>query len=443
MSQILRYAELVEEASYAPVTPYSAGNPKSVYIDPRSIAMDTPNESDAIVPSAFGRAPNRKFAGFYAPSGDFGFSGNVRNLAHCLKWVLGGYAFTGGTGGTAERQTLTVTAADADGGQYSFQLPNVNGVMLTYTFTAAASQTATQIAAQIAGGTFSGWTATAAAGVVTFVRTFSAANTTLGTFAPGTSGTTGTFARTVVGVAGTMNVHESWGSDTRILPSVQGRFGKDNFEHLFSGMIFDTLSIEVEDELAVVTVEANASKDAKASLQTPSAVLAALPVEVEIPFTQVTVTFNGVVQARKVKTLTFSVSNNSDPEMGRYLGSRYAGRIPSNERETTIEAEVDFSDTAEIERIWGGPTGPTDTGSATFPVELTFAGSTGQSTVIKLPKFFWTTVETQPEEREEITQALEGRALSSSILLNDGVTSIVSDVYTKTLNSAPIVEPAA
>jgi hypothetical protein len=341
-NDILRYIELTEEAEYAPVAPYAAANAKSVFIDPRSIAMDVPGESDAIVPSAFGRAPNRKFAGFYAPSGDFSYNGNVRNLAHCLKWVLGGYAFTAGV-------------------------------------------------------------------------------------TPGTD----------------PNLHESWGSDTRILPSVQGRFGKDNFEHLFSGIVFDTLSIEVEDELAIVTVEANASKDAKAALQTPAAVLAALPVELEIPFSKVTVTFGGVVQARKVKTLTFNIGNNSDPEMGRYLGSRYAGRIPANERETTIEAEVDFSDTAEIERIWGSPTGPSDEGSATFPVELTFAGTDGQSCTVQLPKFFWQTVETQPEEREEITQALEGRALSSSVTLDDGATDIVTDVYTKTLTAAPIVEAAA
>jgi hypothetical protein len=327
----------VEEASYAPASPYAAANVNSVFIDPRSIAMDVPSESDAIVPSAFGRAPNRKFAGFYAPSGDFSFNGNVRNLAHCLKWVLGGYAFT----------------------------------------------------------------------------------------------------------AGTPNIHESWGSDARILPSVQGRFGKDNFEHLFQGIVFDTLSIEVEDELSIVTIEANASKDAKAALQTPSAVLAALPIEIEIPFTKVTVTFNGVVQARKVKSLTFNIGNNSDPEMGRYLGSRYAGRIPANEREVTIECEVDFSDTAEIERIWGGASGPTDAGSATFPVELTFAGASGQSCTVQLPKFFWQTVETQPEEREEIAQALEGRALSSSVTLDDAATTVVTDCYTKTLTTASEVEPAA
>lgn len=341
-NDILRYAELVEEAEYAPASSYLAANAKSVFIDPRSIAMDVPSESDAIVPSAFGRAPNRKYAGFYAPSGDFAFNGNVRNLAHCLKWVLGGYAFTAGA-------------------------------------------------------------------------------------TPGTD----------------PNIHESWGSDTRILPSVQARMGKDNFEHLFQGMVFDTLSIEVEDELSIVTIEANASKDGKAALQSPAAVLAALPIEIEIPFTKVTVTFNGVVQARKVKTLTFNIGNNSDPEMGRYLGSRYAGRIPANEREVTIECEVDFSDTSEIERIWGGANGPTDIGSSTFPVELTFAGAAGQSCSIQLPKFFWQTVETQPEEREEISQSLEGRALASSVELEDGTTTIVSDCYTKTLTMAPIVEAAA
>jgi hypothetical protein len=337
MADILRYIELVEETAYAPATPYLAAGSKSVYLDPRSMSMDSATEADAIVESAFGRAPGRKYAGFYNPSGDFAFNANVRNMAHILKWVLGGYAFTAGS-------------------------PVTNP-----------------------------------------------------------------------------NIHEAWGADVRTLPSVQGRFGKDQFEHLFQGMIFDTLTLEVEDELTICTIESSAAKDGKASLQTAASVLTKLPTEIEIPFHAVTATINGVVQAAKVKNLSLSIANNIDAEAGRYLGSRYAGRIPANERETTLSMEMDFSDTTEIERLWGGATGPAASGATTFPCVLTFFGGNNASAVaqnmtITLPKFFYTAVGVQPEGRDEATQSIEGRALATSQTLNDGTTSVVTDIYAKTLS---------
>lgn len=251
-----------------------------------------------------------------------------------------------------------------------------------------------------------------------------------------------------VGTPAEPNVHEAWGTNSRRLPSFLARCGKDNFEHFFSGSIIDTLQIEVEDALTLLTATCSSAIDGKASAQAFSAVLAKMPEEIEVPFHAVTMKLAGVTQADKIKSLTISVANNSDAEAGRYLGKRYPGRIPVNERETTLAMDMDFSDTAQIERIWGGSTGPSIQGSSTFSAEIIFNGGVDENDnaltcSILFPKVFWTTVESQPEGRDETVQSVEGRALTSAVTLDDGTTTVVTDIYAKTLSPSAAVQPAA
>ena len=344
--QILRYVEAVEEPTFSPATLPTQNHANSVWCDPATVALDTPSESDAIVESAFGRAPNQKYGAFYNPAGEISYAINVHSVAAFLKWVCGGYAFT-------------------------------------------------------AGG---------------------------------------------VGPPQTPNIHEVWGSDLRVLPSFVARCGKDQFEHVFQGCTIDTLEFEVEDATTTATADTSAAVDSKASTQSPAAILANLPQEPVIPFHSVDVTIGGVMQARKIKNLTLSIGNNLDVEQGRYLGSRFPGRIPANERETTLEMELDFSDTAQIERVWGAPTGPTKEGSAVFPMSLTFHGGDNadgepMSLYVLMPRVFYTTIETQPEGREEAVQTVECRAMTDTVTLDDGTTEIVTDIYAKIENMLPVIAP--
>lgn len=245
-----------------------------------------------------------------------------------------------------------------------------------------------------------------------------------------------------------LHTHESWGSDSRILPSFCARIGKDNFEHVFKGCVIDSLELEVEDELVSLTFSISSSVDQKAPLQLKSTVFAKLPAEREIPFHAVAVSIAGVVQQRKLKNLTLSVGNNADAESGRYLGSRFAGRIPVNERETTVSTEMDFTDLQQIERIWGGTAGPTSQGAVEFPLEVSLFGGKNangldQTVLLQLPRVFYTAVETQPDGRDEMTQPVEMRALTGDVTLLDGTTKVATDVYSRTKNEAAIVEAAA
>jgi hypothetical protein len=347
-NEILRYAEVVEESTFNVNPAPTQANTRSVYLDVTSISLDAPNETDQIVESAFGRAPGRKYAGFYNPEGDIAYNINVRSIPYFLKWCCGGYAYTAGD----------------------------------------------------------------------------------------------------VGPPALPHGHESWGYDGRTLPSFLGRLGKDQFEHVFHGTTVDSLEFEVEDALTTVTASCSAARDSKGVLQTASSVLSKLPTEIEVPFHAVSVELAGVEQTDKVKNLTLSIANNADAEAGRYLGRRFPGRIPVNERETTISMEMDFSDTAQIERLWGGASGPEASGASTFGVVLSFFG--GKDTedndltlTVELPKVFWQTVETQPEGREETVQTVEGRGLATSKELVDGSTTVVTDVYTSVLSTGTAVQAAA
>lgn len=347
MADILRYAEITEEPSFAPATPLPAGNTKSIYIDPSTLGLDAPSEADAKVESSFGRAAVSKYAGFYNPSGAYSYQIDVRTIPAFLKFALGGYAFTAGTGGPP--------------------------------------------------------------------------------IAP--------------------NIHESWGSNLRTLPSHQARLGKDVFEHLFQGVIIDTLTLSVEDATTSAEMDSSAAIDLDGGgLQNGVAVFTRLPVERKIPFHQVAVTIEGVLQARKMKNLEVAIANNVDAEAGRYLGSRYPGRIPANEREVTLSMEMDASDKAQLERYWGSTTGPTISGSVEFPVELQFSGGPNadgveQILVVQIPKAFYTTVENQPEGRDEMVNSVEASCLQGVITLDDGTTEVQTDIYTKVNNMLPIIEP--
>lgn len=454
MTQILRYIELAQESAYPDedtYVPAVAGS--GVYLNIASTSLDVPGETDIPVDSAFGRAAQEVEPGFYAPSGSISYAAVLDTITHFLKGVLGGYAFTAGTTGVFEVQTLTLTAADADGGAYSFALPDAGGVSRTYNLVAAAGATAAALATQIDAVAVEGWDSTASAAAVAFTRRVKGPNVGLGTFTPGASGATGSFAQTTAGAAATPSTHEFWGSDARDLPSWLVRVGKDNFEHGFQGCVMESIEIAVEDALANLSTELNAQKDFKApgGIQSKTTVQAALPKGRKIPFHKVFLTIDGVLQKRKAKNLTWSVSNGTDVEGGRYLGSRHPGRISANERSSSASTELDFSDLSAIEKLWGGVNGPSAQGGAEFPCQFEYhagsdpadpnAAKTNLKMIVKLPRANYTSVETQPSGREEMTQPVSIGARTGTITLLDGTTTVESDIYVRVQNWKGMVLP--
>ncbi len=255
------------------------------------------------------------------------------------------------------------------------------------------------------------------------------------------------------GTVNTPNTHEFWGSDTRLLSSWVGRLGKDNFEHGFQGLVMESMSCEVAEALTNISWEMSGQKDFKApeGLQSKSAVRAKLPKERKIPFHQVTLTIDGVLQKRKAKGISWNVSNGTDAGAGQYLGSRYPGRIPANARSTSASTTLDFSDLSAIERVWGGPSGPTALGGAEFPCQIDYAGgksvafptSPPLSMTVKLPRVNYSSVETTASGREEISQPISINARTGTVLLLDGTTTVETDIYVVVYNYEPMILPYA
>jgi len=102
-----------------------------------------------------------------------------------------------GTGGTAEVDTLTVTAIPTLTGNLSITL---NGVTKTVAVSTATDTTATLVATKIRAVTFTGWTNGGTGAAVTYTKTTAGTNTPV-VFSAGTTGVTATFALTTPGVA--------------------------------------------------------------------------------------------------------------------------------------------------------------------------------------------------------------------------------------------------
>lgn len=231
-----------------------------------------------------------------------------------------------------------------------------------------------------------------------------------------------------------LHLHEMWGQAGIILPPFCARIGKDVFEHVHRGCSVNSIELAVEGDFTMCTVDVAARKDAKDTLKAIDALL--IPAEYPLAFHEVTVTRNSVDYSARVKSMTLSIANNANVEGGRSLGSRFARRITSLERDVRLNLNLYYDSTAELEAFWGGASGPADTGVAELPWELHFdAGDDGRMD-IALPRVAHMTVPTQGSGRDEITQNISLKAYQDTITLNDGVTEVSSSILASVENGA-------
>lgn len=204
------------------------------------------------------------------------------------------------------------------------------------------------------------------------------------------------------------NKHAIWGTGDTVLPSFACDLGKDIFEHQFLGCVVSNLEIAVENEFCQATIGIMAQKDAKATLKAPSALK--IPSEYPLAFHEVTAKIGDTDKSAMIKSLKLSVDNGVTADSGRTLGSRYPRRLLGYERTVTYTMNMLFEDLTELERFWGGKTGPVIGGSTEVPIEIMFDAGTDGDMSILLPKTVYTGVQQQPSGRDEIVQVVNGRA---------------------------------
>lgn len=228
------------------------------------------------------------------------------------------------------------------------------------------------------------------------------------------------------GVDPALNTHEIYGVNENILASFAAFLGKDVFEHRFHGCVMTGLTIESENEWVTVTPEIVAAKDSKAAIEAIADLI--LPAEYPLAFHDVTVQREASDVSAKVKAWTLSIANNADAEAGMGQGSRHPYRIPVFEREITIEATLYFEGTEELERFWGGATGPTITGAEEFGMTFNLDAGADGTLDIAAPRIIYTSVPQQPDGRSEITQDVGMTAFVTTHTLADGLTEVESEL---------------
>jgi len=242
------------------------------------------------------------------------------------------------------------------------------------------------------------------------------------------------------------NLHEAWGSTDTVLPSFTSWVGKDLFAQVVRGCMVSQLQLQVSDGFVQLTVDLLGAKDAKGALD--EAVIAQLPQPPPLTFPHLQFWVGGAAsgdeRSHKITDLTLTVNNNGDAPAGRGLGSRFARRaIPAGQRDTQVQFTTWYDSTEHIERVWGDPAGPSDDGSTELPLHIKADSGDDGNLNIALPRVLFGQVQTQPSGRSRIDQQVTATALLDTVTLDDGVTDVETEVYTRLLNDRDAYGAAA
>jgi Phage tail tube protein len=92
--EVLRYAAFLEETAYG----QSASLTPTFAVDQSEASLEADKTTEIVYAGSLGRAPRIHRPGFYSCVGDVTYAFDVRSIGWFLKWALGGYAYTAGTG---------------------------------------------------------------------------------------------------------------------------------------------------------------------------------------------------------------------------------------------------------------------------------------------------------------------------------------------------------
>lgn len=229
-----------------------------------------------------------------------------------------------------------------------------------------------------------------------------------------------------------MNLHEIYASEDAKMQTFCARLGKDVFEHIFSGCAINSMSLNTEGEYCLLSADITAAKDAKGAIQTMDAIADLLPVAYPLAFHELTVKIgtgvDGTDISARVKSINLEIGNNIGADAGRSVGSRYPRRAIAGARDITFAMNYYYEEMSMLEKLWGASTGPSATGSTEYDLELLFDGGDYGKLIIVLPKVINAQVQQQPSGRDEIVQAITGRAIIGTAKFKDG-DEVSTDIF--------------
>lgn len=206
--------------------------------------------------------------------------------------------------------------------------------------------------------------------------------------------------------ADTTYTHRFFPQQTALMPSFTARVGKDVFEHVFSGCVVSSMSLELDDSFLLASMDLLGGKDEKTTLQaTPTFTQG----EIYAPH-QVTATVDSNDESAYIESFTITVETNADNESGITIGSRFPRRAFRGAFMVEVELGLSFFSTVQLEKFWGTATGPNPNTLS----EHTLTINVGSNFDILIPRFVYNSM-TQPlEGRDRIEQTATLRGLVAS-----------------------------
>ncbi len=257
---------------------------------------------------------------------------------------------------------------------------------------------------------------------------------------------------------GDFNLHEIYATQEYELPSFSSRIGKDTFEHQFVGCSANTLSLSVENELAMLNVGVIAKKDMADDIREPP-VDPADPQEGELQypdpdlypmaFYNVKVEIDSVNVSSITKSLSWEFDNGMSAEEGQGLGSRFPYMMRAGKGECNLTINVLDEDKDYLEEFWGTEDGPNDAvyndGEGVdqhepFPVDVYMESGVYGDIHIHFPRCYFTQVPTAITGGEPRRPDLAIKAEATNVTLDDDSTVVKTPVYIQLGNEEPEIE---
>lgn len=194
---------------------------------------------------------------------------------------------------------------------------------------------------------------------------------------------------------------------TPLMHSFSAKIGKDVFEHVFLGNVVSSISLEVANEWALMTVSTVGAKDKKSTL------------DENIEYTEGTYFTAPMASLRKnnvdisasINSLTLSIETGANIEDSAGFGSRFPTKAFRGALVVNLEAELGFDSVEELIAFWGDNEGPSTTNIDEFSYTLSF----GDNLDFIFPRLVYTASGQPAEGRENITQSVTARALYDDV----------------------------
>lgn len=212
------------------------------------------------------------------------------------------------------------------------------------------------------------------------------------------------------------------------LPTFTVGAGKDFFEHRFSGIVFNELTLEFQDNFLVASISCLGQKDTQLALQTVE--------EGDLPdfvFTGLcTTTLKGAVDiTAKVEDFSMTINNNIEVEQGIPISQRFPARQFAQALEITAEASISFEDETELEEYWGQAGGPAEKNLGEVSLEFQFRpegpGDMPELT-FELPRVVVQSHGADVNERDLIVQELSYEAYEDPVTGHALIVTLLNDV---------------